>query len=487
MGVIPKKVKELIFKRIQFDNDALGVLLLILISQLFFANGGYLFFGSIVLWVLFTNLQQPYKPSIFTIILLYHVLQIMAGVWLSNFVGKDINFRSDNLGNATIYAFIGLIFLFGPVIYYQNKIPSLSLGTLRKYAEKLSTEKSFQAYVVAFFTMNTLGGVAFVVPGLAQVIFSFMNIKWFLFLLFGFQVILKKQMVKIFLICTFLEFGIGFFSYFSNFKTVFFFIGFLAIFFIAKVTMKQLLILSVSVLALFFLGVGWTSIKGEYREFLNEGSKSQSVSVERGAAIDKLIELSERRDEDDFDNAAVNFLDRVQYTYHLAKTMDRVPSVLPHENGANIASILEFVTTPRFLNPDKPRLESSVKATKYTGIAYLGYSSGVSFSLGYFADCYIDFGYYGMMVPLFLLGVIFGSTYFYFVRHSSDNIIFNFSVVGAMFMEFTAFEADGTYLMGRLFATLVTFMAVKLFLFPWLIKYLQTADQQKESKVPMPF
>ena len=95
-------------------------------------------------------------------------------------------------------------------------------------------------------------------------------------------------------------------------------------------------------------------------------------------------------------------------------------------------------------------------------------------------DCYIDFGYYGMFIPLLALGFIFGSTYFYFVRRSSPNFIFNYAVVGAMFMEFNAYEADGTYLMGRLFATLVTFYALKLFFFPWLYNYLKVPVRKND-------
>jgi len=314
------------------------------------------------------------------------------------------------------------------------------------------------------------------------VIFSFVNIKWFFFLLFGLQVILKKSMYKEFGAFVAIEFLLGFFSYFSDFKTVFFFIGFLSLVFLTKVYLKHFIAFLIILYAVFSLSVFWTSIKGEYRAFLNQGTKSQSVNVEKEQAFNKLIELSGNRADNSYDLAAANLFDRLQYTYHLAKTMDRIPDVMPHEFGKNIGSILSFVTTPRFLNPDKPKLAASVKASKYTGIAYAGAAAGVSFSLGYFADCYIDFGYYGMMVPLLILGFIFGSTYFYFIKKSSNNFVFNYAVVGAMYMEFHAFEADGTYLMGRLFATLLTFLMLKFFFFPWLYNYLSAVPAFTENE-----
>jgi hypothetical protein len=313
----------------------------------------------------------------------------------------------------------------------------------------------------------------FWVPSIAQIVISLVKVKWFLFLLFGFQAILKRSMIRQFVFFILLEFSMGFFSYFSDFKTVIFYMGFIAMIFITKVYLRNVIYSVIAIIILFYMGVMWTSIKGEYRSFLNQGSKSQNVNVGKEDALNKLVELSGNRKEGSFDESAADFFDRLQYTYHLARTMDRVPSIIPYEGGKNIRSILEFTFTPRILNPDKPKLEATVKTTKYTGLSYLGARSGVSFSLGYFADCYIDFGYIGMFFPLIALGFIFGGLYYYFIKNSSKNFIFNYAVVGAMFMEFTAFETDGTYLMGRLFATSVTFLFLKILFFPWLYNHLK--------------
>lgn len=467
-------MKNIIYKRIVFDDGAQAFLILLLFSQLFFTNGVYLFFGALCFWGIFSNIQQPLKPSVFTIVFIYHFIQIAAGIWMSNYFGKDINYRSEHTDMATIIGFVGLVIMFLPILYYQNKIPNISLQTLRHHAERLSIQHSFKAYIIAFFVTNALGGVAFAIAGFSQIIVSIVNIKWFFFLLFGYQVILKKQMYKEFVFFVLVEFSLGFFSYFSDFKTVFFFLGFMAISFLIKVNLKQIIGAAIVILILFYLGVKWTAIKGEYRGFLNKGSNTQTVGVGKEDAFNKLVELSGGNS--DFDLGAAQFFDRIQYTYHLAKTMDRVPAVLPHENGGNIGKIMSFVLVPRFFNPNKPVLEASLKATKYTGIGYLGAKSGVSFSLGYFADCYIDFGYYGMMIPLLILGLIFGNTYFYFLKKSSNNFVFNYAVVGAIFMEFHAFESDGTYLLGRLFATLLTFFMLKLFFFPWLMSMLRMPE-----------
>ena len=64
-----------------------------------------------------------------------------------------------------------------------------------------------------------------------------------------------------------------------------------------------------------------------------------------------------------------------------------------------------------------------------------------------FADCYMDFGLFGMLVPLSAIGLLFGFTYFYFLRNSSSNYIFNYSVVCTLYMRFFAFEMGSIFLL----------------------------------------
>jgi len=466
-------------RRIYFDSGAQGLLLLLLISQFFFDNGIYLFVGALVFAFLLDRLQQPYKPSIFTIVLIFHFLQVSAWIWMTNYLGVDVNYRSPHSGLAILLAYGGLIALLLPVIYFHNKIPPVSFATLKKHADRLSIQKTFIAYVIAFFSMNALGAAAFSYSGLAQIIFSFVKIKWFFYLLFGFQVVIKRKMITEFLIFTGLEFVLGFFSYFSDFKTVFFFIACLALTFLVKVSLKQLVYAVGSLIILVFIGITWTSIKGEYRAYLNQGSNSQTVQVTQEDATNKLLELVGQEKKDS--SAAESFFNRMQYTWHLAKAMDHVPAVVPYQEGDNWLESITFSLTPRYFNPNKPRYDASAKATKYTGIAYLRGQSGVSFSLGYFADSYVDFGYYGMFIPLILIGFVYGFTYFYFVKTSSNNFIFNYSVVGALFMEFNALEMDSTYLAGRLFSSLLVFIVLRHFFFPWLIRYLAYEEPQSHS------
>ncbi len=112
--------------KIKLDDGVKICLFIILISQLFFLNGLYFFISYLCLYIVLYYLQQPYKSSVFTIIFFYHFLQIIAGIWQASYLGKDINYRSANMGLATVTSLIGLLMIFAPVIYYQHKVPKVT-------------------------------------------------------------------------------------------------------------------------------------------------------------------------------------------------------------------------------------------------------------------------------------------------------------------------------------------------------------------------
>ena len=460
-----------------FDDGSKIILIALLVLQLLFIDGVYLFGGMALFFYLFYSLQQPYKPSVFTIILLYHFIQISAAVWQSNSLGKNINYRSSNTVTAIILSYTGLLAIFLPIIYFQNKIPKLSFTKLKEHSNKLSISKTLRVYIISLVVINLLSGIALFVPALRQIIISLGNVKWFIFLLFGFQSIIKNERKKEFYIICLVEFGLGFLSYFSDFKTVLFFISIIFLTLLSYFKFNKFILIVPCLAAIFYGGVFWTSIKGDYRSFLNKGSKTQSVQVEKGDALNKLIELSQNTNESTFDGAKASFFDRLQYVFHFAKTIDRVPSVIPYQNGANLGSTLSFVLTPRLLDPNKGVYDASTRATKYTGIQYYGIKRGTSVSLGYFADCYIDFGMIGMFVPLLIFGFIYGKSYYYFVRKSSVNYIFNFAVVGAIYMELFAFESDSIFVFGRLYINLMVFFLLRIFLFPRLYNYIKEPNK----------
>lgn len=469
-------------KHIKIDEMSMVFIIGSLLMCLVMQNGFYVFLPLFTFFVLIYFVQQPYKPGVFSLIILQHYLQIAAGVWLCNYIDQDINYNTPSRSTAVTACCIGLTFLVAPIVYVQSKIPKQTFESLKDSVSRFSSQKVMYAYIISFFVASGLGSIAFVFGGLTQVIISFVKVKWILFLLFGYQSILKNENKTIFLVFIALEFVSGFLGFFSEFKTVLYFLIILGVGLIEKLTFKQVFSFLILGVALGFFALAWSGIKSDYRSFLNGGQRSQTVVVEKDEAIDKLIDLSKGVSSESLNNSVVGFLDRLQYTYHFAKTIDRVPEVLPFEYGKNWLASLEFTTTPRLLNPDKPNYEATVKTKKYTGIKYAGAKEGVSFSLGYFPDSYIDFGLYGMMFVLLALGSVYALVYSYLMKNASRNMVFNYATVGAFFMELNALEMDSTYLLGRFFASIVTFVVLVKFFFPYFIRILSAPTLQEMRK-----
>ena len=467
-------------KRIGFDQESRVIFIMILVIQLLLPNGFYLFACVATIYLVMYNVQQPLKAGVFSIIAINHFMQIIAGVWQANDVGKGINFRSPEMGTATLASCAGLAVMFVPLYYYQSKLPFLTWKKLQEEARKLSIGNTFNCYLAAFFITQSLSAVAFVFGGLTQVIFSLVKIKWFFFLLFGYQSLLKKEKRNLFYLFVAIEFVSGFYSFFSEFKTVIYFSVVLLLGLMQEINIKKVIYGSVIGAFLGLFALVWTGIKGEYRSFLNGGSGQQVAATSQEDALNKIYDLSSNVDENELNSNMYQFLDRLQYTFHFAKTIERVPKVIPFQQGDNWLDNIEFCTTPRFLNPNKKIFDATEKTKQYTGLAYSGRLSGASFSLGYFAECYIDFGLFGMMFPLFLIGIMYGATYYWLMTNASKNYVFNFSVVGAFFLEFYAFEMDGTLLLGRFLATLVTFFFLVKFFFPWIYNYIAVPPVKKK-------
>ena len=169
---------------IKIDEQSKFLLIVILMSMLLFNNGLYLFVPLAILFIILYNLQEPFKPAVFSLIAIQHFVNITAAVWLANYLEKDVNYRSPSHGTAIVACSVGLIFLMAPMLYFQNKLPPQNRFSLKSYADKLSTERVMYAYIIAYFAAFSLGLVAFLFSGLTQIIYSLVKIKWILFLLF---------------------------------------------------------------------------------------------------------------------------------------------------------------------------------------------------------------------------------------------------------------------------------------------------------------
>jgi len=169
---------------------------------------------------------------------------------------------------------------------------------------------------------------------------------------------------------------------------------------------------TVAIVGVSVLGLVWMGIRRDYRrEYVevDRFSDSRSIRVQR---VSDLASAFFKNDLEDVLRTADSLVDRMWTIYYPALAIARVPSVLPHTNGAILNDALTHIVTPRVFFPDKPELMSdSDKVRKYSNVHVAGRESNTSIAFGYAAEAYIDFGIPLMFVPVFCFGLFIGAMY----------------------------------------------------------------------------
>jgi hypothetical protein len=208
----------------------------------------------------------------------------------------------------------------------------------------------------------------------------------------------------------------GFLSYFAEFKTAIF-VAAMALLTtgLGGLTRRQKAAIAGIGLVLLAVAAVWSSIKTEYRMFMNQGSGAQESVVSRGEQATKLRELL-RGPDLDLRWGLYATLQRLGYVEFFGHVLTQVPRNIPHEDGRILLGAVRHVFVPRLLYPDKPPLVPDTVVTEgYTGLD-LGGESGTSISMGYMVDSYIDFGRVGMYGAIFAWGLLLGGIYRWFNR-----------------------------------------------------------------------
>ncbi|MCW3109755.1 MAG: hypothetical protein JWQ09_4261 [Segetibacter sp.] len=450
-----------------------GLMVLVSAFSLAMQNSMYLIVAYAVLLIIIVLTWRLYLPNAFTFVMVFHWVQVISYIFYVNSSWKgDMGLLTKSSASAFFYSLTGLIvmsFVFSQVAYKDLEVSS---EVFEDALNKINPKKVLYLYLILYFMSGVLSRSAFAFGGLTQVFINVALLKWAGFVLLGYLSFKNKEYRIFFALAFVLDFVGGLFSFFSSFKDVFFYTAVILMTFISKINFNVSFKGSAVAILLFYIAVVWTVVKGDYRGFLNEGSGRQVVNVSQERAFGKLSDLISAVNEESINEGIGAFFYRLQYVYHFAKSMDMVPANIPYQHGALWRETVEFVTVPRILNPNKGSLDNSVKASKYTGIQFSGASRGVSFSLGYFADCYVDFGIPGMFIALAIIAFIFAKIYRFFLLSATGNIVINYAIVIAFFVQFSFFEMDGTFMFGRLFTSFIVFLLLKYTLFPRMEKFI---------------
>jgi hypothetical protein len=365
----------------------------------------------IIIVVLFFKMGNPIFLTIF-LALSFQWLQINIKLIYGNLFYVEISDLfsfyqyADNLYLANALSNIGLCF-FSIGIYWPlaKKFKDFSISSI--LSNEYSTQRILRSYL--FFSL----GISFLylfrnaLPGINTIVMAIVKLKWGLLLITFAYAIIYKESRNLFYIILVIEIFLGFTGYFSAFK------DFIILIVLGILTMKieldskSLVRFSfISVLLLAF-GLVWTSIKMDYREYLSGGTETQTVVVSKTEAINQLINELSTVTLDDMSLASDALLDRVSYIEFFSIVLKTVPEFIAHEDGAIIKESVSFYFKPRIFFPNKPKIDDSDHTNKYTTLE-LADDGKASHSIGFMTDAYIDYGPFGMMGLLLVLGSVFG-------------------------------------------------------------------------------
>ena len=442
------------------------VLISIAIFGLFTANPIASVFAIIQLYVLVNAYWRQNTPPVMLLLFLIPWLEISTGVLEANIRRETLNSMLHGSGGMAYWmSALGLYAVhFGFYSFFQ-KTDQPSLEQLRDVARKLSLNRLIITYFAIGPATNVIAGLIGRGSGLYQFVTYLNEISLCLLIVICLRQAILKEITRTFLLFSGIVLVVSFYSFFSEWRLVLFafFIAFGTIQTLTRRVLFRILFFAVLFGNIVFL---WQGIKPLYRSYLTGqdtftgGLQSQAVNRSRGEALAKFLELSREFYQGDLDyklreNTPENeqllysTLRRIGYLEFMSLSMNNVPSRLEHEHGALLKSNISYALIPRILNPNKGVKDDGAKVEKYTEFMVAHASS---FSLGHYVEYYIDFGRLGMLLVLFIYGIIGGVIFRFSSRKANNlNLLFTPGLIFVLLQQWGSYQNDAIWVYGLTF------------------------------------
>lgn len=403
-------------------------------------NTGLVVYAAIVLAAGLSMLWRPGEPPVLLLVFLYQWLQAATGPLYGNFSGLRLSEMVQNLGNDNLACFLELTGVLVLAIGMRLAVGRGTFNLLPRIQAFVATRPIgfwFRVYLGAAVFGALCNAVAYSAGGLAQPLLSLAQVKWAAYVLLTFAAFAIPGRSKIIWIgVSMFEFGLALGGFFSTFKDVFYYALFGLIGSGIRFRPRTVFLLGCTALAFVFLGVVWSAVKQDYRDFVSAGDNDQIVRVSYGESIQYLGTLIGDLDGEQLAVGVDKLAHRTMYFEFFGSVLDNVPVNVPHAGGAIWGSAVLRTFMPRLIFSDKAPAHDSELTRQYTGIRVSSFDEGTSISMGYIAEAYIDFGLVLMFVPILLLGGGLGYVYRRLLSAPGRD-----SVLGAALSTFTVMQA----------------------------------------------
>lgn len=389
-----------------------GVLVIGLVADDWIASAALL-----VLFLGWKYLLRESGPPIVAAAFSNQWLQITAGILYFAVTGRRvIEMQTDEYRPMVLIGLATITVLFAGVYLAAGFARSKKIRSEPQRPLPWSTYRIGVCYAITVAVAGLLQEIAWSTSGLTQVILVLSRIRYvFLFLLV--TRLVKPQLrwqMLVAILAT--EITLGFTGFFADFREPLVIIG-VAIFgaMDRKKVATWVIIGSIAVLAIGSALI-WTSVKPIIRQ-------QYLASVSASERLNSVVELTGSTFSSGigrWKGETDHLISRIWVVYFAGLAYKRVPTIVPHENGAILRSAIDNILKPRLFFPNKPEIASqSDEVRKYAGVWVEGRETKTSFAFGYAGESYVDFGLPYMFLPIFILGVILGLGYRWLNAHIS--------------------------------------------------------------------
>ena len=401
--------------------------------------------------MLFFILWRTGEPPVFLFGLLFQWLQVFIPVVAANIQGETLreSFGGPELTQSAWYSYAGLLVLAGSIRVGQS-LWRRAIPTADALSKHLHPGRLVAAYLLSLVLVSAFQYAGVRIGGLRQLSASIATIKWVPVFLLAWSSFSHRRHYGSLAFVTTIELVVGFSGFFSGFKQVLLLL--LVVVTGASIRSRQMPWAWLTIIAslTLLLAAIWQGVKSDYRLYLSQGTGKQVVTVGFLERMQHLGHLMGRIQPGRVSEGLGEGMERLGYLKFFAESIRNVPQAIPHENGQLWLGAVQHVLMPRVFFPHKPAINDSDRTNKYTGLGVAGAEQGTSISIGYMGESYIDFGFPGMLFPIFLLGVFYGAAYKYFTQPKDSQLALLGSAIATPLLFFTIylFETSNIKIVG---------------------------------------
>jgi hypothetical protein len=426
--------------------------------------------GCLLLW-------RPGEPPILLFTFAYPWLQGSIAIFHANWLGVDVAQYSEYPGDMNSAIVMSLTGLLALAVGMRLGAGPRHLGdpyAACGIALSQPIRRWLRLYALSWALSFAALSFAWVMPGLTQVMLALAGMRWAFFFMLGVACFTQgRGLSGPFLAAFLLELSAGIGTYFADFKTVFIITFFAALASRTRLSPRTLLGTGLLFVMTVTLAVVWGAIKGEYRTFVSGGEAAQIVTVDYTTRLAKLYELAAGLDSERLTSAVNQLLRRLTYVEFFSAVLVYVPANIPHSGGAIFWDAVSRPFMPRLLFADKEVIDDTARTNMYTG-GLAGSDEGVSISLGYVPEAYIDFGSFGMFAVLFGIGLFYGLIYRWLSRWRRSRGLIGVAVAAAVLANLGPLENSFTKVFGSVIVSLIVAVGMIIFIVPrwapWLAR-----------------